>query len=582
MRGGAKKHVGDLAPEITDGPSLDRNCSCLYVSAHGTTQMRYLSVVPPNTFVVFIGQSGFSTPVKHGAEWIFYADSREEYFKHIFNTYFREDSPDSAKKRPYAAQHVYVPGDIIPLLSLDFRSGDQSLWFKGVFECPTRDRTMFGIPPEMTLIPQLMELSKKPDVMKIIRSAKFIRSEKEWKEEQKKPLQAIVKKFIVDISPSQYDFAINLNLWFKNTKPITDFLDSYLLDHPDNLMKKGHKELLDDYHSYLSYVLTKVNPTTDKKYKFVIVSSCRPPTNFTIEYPMGHVNSLYSSADPAGLPKSLNKTRRFARRLSFATKPLPTCATTDDPPMNMTKIFNIVLALTAKYSNLKNYGEKEAAFIEDLYEAFFSGYALKRVKEMIRTKECMNLLADRSFAKYPILTDERPEMAHYRERFAELISAIHASFGEFLKGIHQDNPANTREMKTLGRMILDQSADETAGLPDPERWTIPDENRANILAAQQAFLPRIDNETAKRSASRRKSASTRRSASRNRTLKKNTRFNTDALKEWRIRWLKGIRNGASNSKQLDEWAKYRRTLTEVERKAQNAELKRLAKEKAKA
>ena len=51
------------------------------------------------------------------------------------------------------------------------------------------------------------------------------------------------------------------------------------------------------------------------------------------------------------------------------------------------------------------------------------------------------------------------------------------------------------------------------------------------------------------------------------------KWNEKELLKWRVEWLMGIRNPARNAARLKQWSAYRQTLTEEERKAQNANLK---------
>jgi hypothetical protein len=59
------------------------------------------------------------------------------------------------------------------------------------------------------------------------------------------------------------------------------------------------------------------------------------------------------------------------------------------------------------------------------------------------------------------------------------------------------------------------------------------------------------------------------------------KWNEKELLKWRVEWLMGIRNPARNDARLKQWSAYRATLTEAERRAQNANLKKRATRKNK-
>lgn len=481
MRGGGKEYIGDLAPEITDATSLMANCNCYYISAHGSTNLGKLHIVPEKTFIIFIGSSGFQTPVQHGAEWLFYAPTAEEYFQNIYDTYFKAGA--SQKKRPYAGEHVYVPGDILPVTNLSFTSGLQPFWFKGLFQCPVEHPNMFNLPDKMAIVIQYAELSK-PGALKdptaylslqqAITDFGEVKDQDAWNAFVALTLADKVRE--ITLSPEKGRLAY----WFKNPDSMTGFSDYYLYRHQKNLNLRLNSSGASQSLPNLLYR----NFSQFQNYRFIIVSSCRQPTNFVgPQISIANRNARYSAINPEGLPANTNSTRRLARRFSFSGKPAEICATTDDPPMNILKVKETLYKLrppriTNATPNIE-VGIKEDIFLDELLSTLFIQFG-PTVLEGIPTELFIDVCINRSFAKYPILEDETPAQQEKRRLFTNLITEIKSAFGAFLAGIHMDSKLEEKRAHTLGHQLLDQAR--------LLRLEVPTQNEANILAAQKAFV----------------------------------------------------------------------------------------------
>lgn len=476
QRGGGKQYIGDLAPEVTSPDTLSANCDFLYVSGHGVTNLDGWMVVPENTFIVFIGFSGFITKVAHKAEWLIHDKTTEGYFKGMYDTYFREGG-SNAKQKPYADQHVYVPGDLLPITTINFKSGIQNRWDKGIFECPVRDPSVFDIEaPENNLVYYLGEFLRKRNSEDIIEGNAII--------ELSKPKRPAWDTFVALSKTDKLKFLEQnpekkeLSEWFEMPSKIQYLVDVQFKSNPDNLWRR-----LQD-GAVLSHMLTDV--TRRKRYNFIIVSSCRPPVNSLVTdygrwFKRDELKAILSAKDPRNLPEAVNTRRRFARRASFSVKPSDEiCATTDDPPMNLSKT---ILALE-KIVPLMPIGAMEDKYINKLNAMFYSENrsTRKSLQSWLKIEDISELLLNRVFYPYPILSTEKPEDELKRVAFTHLIHSIKAALGAFMVGVHFDTKTDEKRLHLLGRQVLEQ-----AGYADRER-PLNVENEKAIVAAQKAFV----------------------------------------------------------------------------------------------
>lgn len=461
MKGGGKQYIGELTPEITSPALLDKNSDILYVSAHGSTNLQSWMIVPENTFVVFIGFSGFTTGVIHNAEWMFSNTSREQYFKTLYDTYI---SPgENAKTRTYGSQHVYIPGDLLPDTFLSFDSEGQNYWAKGVFECPVRDPKMFDVTaPENNYIFKLAEFVKAnntPEVRNIIKQASPFFSE-HWT--RFVALSRENKLEILKMVPIKRE----LYGWFIKPDVLYTLTNKVFKEHPDTLFNTD---------THLSTLLKEPSMHPLKSYRFIIVSSCRPPINFIQDHsmfksPYHQMKPVLGVADPRNLVSVNNTRRRLARRASFSGKPTEeVCATRDDPPMNFTRSFNIYRSIDLSVID----GQKELNFLNFIKHIYTT--------KQVHINDLANYLFNQLFYPFPLLMSKYKFNQASREGFTELIHTLQASFGAFMVGVQFDSKDETRRAHLLGRQLLEQ-----AGYSDSE--VSLGENEPVILAKQKVFI----------------------------------------------------------------------------------------------
>lgn len=468
QRGGAKFTIGELTPDIGSPAALEQKCQFFYVSGHGQTDLRGWFIVPEHTFIIYIGFSGFSTKVAHKAEWLLHAATRNDYFKGMFDTYFHE-SIENAKSRPYANQHVYIPGDLLPITMINFESGLQNHWEKGVFECPVKDPNVFDVEvPENNLVYVLSTSLDAPGARDVIGIANP--RQPEWDTfvslSNDKKLQ-----FLKDNRDKQ-----KVNVWFEKPSLLNGLTDVIFQSSPENLFKRYYPT----QRATTLPTITSMVKGGPKKYKFFIVSSCRPPINFLNEVSNfwqseNKMKEVIGLPNPRNLPEEINARRTLARRASFSAKPLEeVCATTDDPPMNLTHL----LAALDDASKVVPMGTKEDAFVKELHEIFYGERDNRRqVQPSISIKHIADLFLNRVFVPYPILTSEDEKK---RNAFTRLLQSIQAALGAFMVGVHFDSKADEKRAQLLGRQLLEQ-----AGYPDDER---PLNNAEAVLKAQRAFV----------------------------------------------------------------------------------------------
>ncbi len=496
--------------------------TCLYISPHGETNLDRMMIVPENTFVIYIGQSGFQTLVSHGAYWLLTAESRAAYFQSIYDVYVSGRSHFPA--RPYRDQHVFVPGDVLPNTIITLKSGRQNIYNKGVYECPVRNAEDFKIEdPKKGLTIQLAEwdnqglLPRDPDgIPSVFREAGMTNAKAElWKEFRGKEIQERI---------ATYDnYSSNLNWFFMGPDIIVDkVINPILIDHPDELL--GKEWILGKrYETSVSEILERVNPHPEKKYRFVIVSACRGPQSAAISFASYSKGQEFPHPNPvhmANLYANRIQPSRLARRFSFSAKPmnLPPlvtgaaggaaggagggesegtglCALYDDEPMNIKKIYDVYSKFFRVRSSLEE-NSPEEDFIGTLYTCFFNRINTTTLKyaTTFRTVQFATLL-NMLFYPYPILsTPDHPAHA----LFKKLLETTQTTFGTFLIGLHVDQ-LNKDQVRSLGESLLrhrnvnsagpreDLNANRAIYFPKPTNAAGP---YSTILARQKAFLER--------------------------------------------------------------------------------------------
>lgn len=585
QRGGAKEYIGSLMPDVKDAADLAAKCSAFYVCGHGKTDLANVSIVPENTFVIFVGQSGFDTRVRRGPEWLYYSKTREKYFQGLFDSFVKETAGATAK-RQYGGQHVYIPGDVIPSLNINFRSGGiQNFFNKGVYECPTRNVEMFTYTDEKLPIIQLAELyTTTPAVKEIINKEFLVRGEATENYFVNHFVPLSISQRILDIKKRPSLNLQSLWSWFKRDKykQVIAWIDKYLFHHPDNKMPDTT-----EYIHELGNIFTSIKPT--KQYRIFIILACRSPITYGgPKYDPYACETSFTAPDPANLPKTLNSTRRLARRFSFSVKPV--CATADDPPMNLRKAmdaFDVVWGL-------KPIGEKEDKYLNEVH-AFFYQKGGKTLRELAPTCEFTQLFMDRVFTKFPILRNESAN-SEKRAAFRLFLMAVQEALGVFLVGVHMDTADEGRRADLLGQQLIQQARLGTVAAGDPEEvGEILSEQREFVSQARWAKLRRNTARAATPPKGLRRAlpklgpfppvppppARARavippppRSSILPHVGSPSRSSNQKDLLNWRRKWLAGTRNVARNATRMKQWRNMRSRLTANQRAAQNRSLRR--------
>lgn len=502
MRGGAKYTIADEMSEVTDAKSFEENTTCLFVSAHGETDTTQVMIIPENTFIVFTGASGFvSYGLSDKFSWLTQGSTKEKYYSGIYDEFVDKNE---SKRRFRKSSHVYIPGDILLTHYVSFKSDTQEFWTKGVFECPIEPDTSIEVSHKYWL-PYVLE------VIDLDSNNKLPESIKECVKDEMKESWERLKGMSFAEKVREYNnnkvFFDEPRKWFSDISKVIEFTDMYLFSSPKNLYKEK-------YISTLAELLSEVNPTSTHKYRFIIVSGCRSPSNFlgTKRSPMDEAknknnwannplftpNPLFLKKVYSNAPKSII----FARRFSFSAKPIlkNTCTVDDTTPMNLRNVlqayinFNQKIKGTNNSSTYENMGvlgkfPKEwgyiimmSIFFEDLDEP--TGIKYRYEIQDIDLGVFIKFL-DKSFERFPLLEDETPELQRERQVFKALLDSIKSSFGLFLKGIHMDTPNETAELKTLGSKIYSMAHGKN--LIFPTKNNIP-----SIVSAQKNYLETAD------------------------------------------------------------------------------------------
>ena len=146
MKGGSKNHL-PLPDKIIDGKTLEENVSFFNIVGHGV-QNGNVFVVPENTYIMFLGESGRSIERKSGQitslkNYRFGKDSENNASWH--NRMYQEIRERSFFKdklfktnAPYEplSSSIYEPGDIVQDLFLEFKNPRPPFFLMGLWECP--------------------------------------------------------------------------------------------------------------------------------------------------------------------------------------------------------------------------------------------------------------------------------------------------------------------------------------------------------------------------------------------------------------------------------------------------------------
>lgn len=111
QHGGSRRYV-DL-PDVTGPGLLSSRVDVQYVLSHGSNTLDNFFIVPENTYLYFLAKSGDPANL-HDVSTFF----QQQSYQTVYDTIFTNMEPKPME--PYPGAHVYVPGDILPMMSLEF------------------------------------------------------------------------------------------------------------------------------------------------------------------------------------------------------------------------------------------------------------------------------------------------------------------------------------------------------------------------------------------------------------------------------------------------------------------------------
>jgi hypothetical protein len=463
MRGGALQRIGRLTPDITGPEQLEEKCEFSYLSAHGLSNMESLMIVPENTFILFMGHSGFNAYINDIKKGLIINPNKDNYIQDMYNVFFK-DMPTNANNelnrviRPYPHAYVYTPGDIIHDMTLDFKSSQvEALFRMGLYTLPLPVAGDFMYNTKCLLIPFLIEYSKNPRNP----GADLIRIHPD-----KQRVWAELGLFDYDkIANTYMTFFYNktkLVDWFENADVFNTVMRSIISPHfmrrddgPDDPHKnKIPTDILNperDGRINLTGLLG--NYPTEKKYRFIIITACRSPDLDPVRSlnPSYEAKNTISDPDPMRLPPETSVDRRLLRRASFSAKgPDVVCPLGPGiRPMNLTPLKDLLNTI----KNIKPLLRPVADFI---------GYAVYRVDKpylfiknndgdyifnyvSIPTPSLFRFI-DSVYIDYPLLANtpsstKREEIV--KDFFKKFISTARAIFESYGRGLFLNSRGRT-------------------------------------------------------------------------------------------------------------------------------------------
>ena len=470
MNGGSLESLGDTLPGIVSPEIMHENVEFYYVSAHGKTNLSEYYVVPENTFVFYLGFSGFvkisgrednpdldrmlfpggddsvvfensNNGTNRNAELI---EEHAAYWEELYENFI---TGENRSYRLYPKASIYVPGDIVPQTTLSFNSDFSDFWRKGVFTLPIRQELLdtFTRAERYETMTQLMLIDNKGAVpVECFTNAVFKPGkDAEW--------QALKVDDEAELTKAQE----KPDYWFENPSAFDDFVNKYLRNDSDNLVET-HAVPLKENRTPISNVLNMI--PSPKQYRFFIVTSCRTPYNVHQEDKI-YFKSLadrakYMYPNPANLPRNLKPQYRIARRASFSAKQKEedVCSRTQEPAMNLLRVNAIVHEVLDTQIFEKYLADHEDVQLRRLVDAIRDIMDVR----VIPIRHLAGLL-DVTTTQYKIMEVLEPELKPLQDLLLKLLSALQVAFGFFIYGLHQDKGHAENALKTAGEWLIEHS-----------------------------------------------------------------------------------------------------------------------------
>ncbi len=501
MRGGALKNIGSITPDITSPEVLDELCEFDLLFAHGMSMIDEFMIVPENTFILFMTPSSTFLHTRRIQNKLL-SQSRDKYMNDMYNVFFKGTHNDPML-RPYEGAYVYTPGDIINNTRLSFTSEDHNPYALriGMYPLPITSLSDFGLRPTISIIPFIINKiinTKEIDADKFAADA-GIKAIEEWNSITKQPTIDDMERAYMIIWGERPHLR-ELRDWFENVTTVLDkYIDKYIMNGEfGNKISYNDPFINNKKLSSVAEVLNGVAP--EKKYRFIIVTSCRPPNIDTFAEGLGEWEShrKLTVSDPSKLdvPTSWRTIRRgsFSAKGSDVTCPLGPGVR----PMNLAHIKIALEDILFKKKLVFNKDSREGRFIDTAINVFFRRVDNNSVK-VLHYKPSIN---SKVFAKflnilymdYPIL--QRNNMNDASNAFKIILEGFRGILNEYVLGIRMDTMAQGKNTgKTLGTELL-----QLLKYPGPKLET--NNQNANLTQEIRKTLNKL--EANKRGGSKRK------------------------------------------------------------------------------
>ena len=154
-RGGSRRYA-DL-PDVRGPGLLSSRVDVQYVLSHGFNTLDNFFVVPENTYLYFVAKSGDPANLEDTSNFF-----QQQSYQSVYDTIFTNMEPKPME--PYPGAHVYVPGDILPMMRLHFYHDAEFptayTWPMGVYSLPfTPDVKSYFGPKAYTVMLHLNPLA---------------------------------------------------------------------------------------------------------------------------------------------------------------------------------------------------------------------------------------------------------------------------------------------------------------------------------------------------------------------------------------------------------------------------------------
>jgi hypothetical protein len=439
QRGGSRPFIKDLVPEVTSPDTMDAQMKFILVSGHGETNTRQLMIVPENTFVMFLGQSAFVRGILSNLDLVSRlisplgykgSNARRERAHDMFKTFITGES-DSLKF--YRGAAIYCPGDLLPDTRVNFKSGLQPVWSKGVYTLPVAD------------IEYPIFIEMKNPVYTIVELLKNDIAEPTYIEAQLKPekREEFHSFFKLDYTDwlKRYHTLTPIGDFFKDPGAIAHIFDEvFYADRTGNLAAAAN---IPQTGGFLSEFIA--NFKSAKPYRFFIFTGCRGPIMPAGVQDLEFGEGL-NTAEPINFPPQMGEVslRKFQRRASLSSK----CATeTGKPAMNLIAVRNAYFKLlyARDFEKLLKAPENTvmANVVGYLRDHFFSG-------EHFQFSSSIHLPVFAILLTYAYMDDAT---AAALPEYGVLLGEIRESFGEFTRLLRREAPFPTKGL-TIEQILL--------------------------------------------------------------------------------------------------------------------------------